>query len=75
MCLLLHTATEDYTTISGLILTFTATVSSINIPVFITPDNITEGAEIFFSNLSNPIGRVRLSPDLANVTISDGKCI
>ena len=76
MCLLLYTATEDFTTVSDLILTFTPNLSSINIPVFIIHDNNPEEEQFFFGNLqlsNNPTGGVMFNPHVATVTI-EGKC-
>ena len=56
---------------AGQTLTFSSTVTSLTVSVPIINDNITEGDESFFGNLSNPQGPVTLDPEVATVTIQD----
>ena len=65
---------NDYTGISDLSLTFGPNTSSIDIPVDINNDNVFELTEMFSAALSfpgDPIPRVTLSPDSAQITIFD----
>ena len=65
---------NDYTGISSLSLTFGSTTSSIDNPVDINNDDIFELTEMFSAALSfsgDPIPRVTLLPDSAQITIFD----
>ena len=65
---------NDYTGISSLLPTFGPTTSSIHILVNINNDNIFELTEMFSAALSfpgDPIPRVTLLPDSAQITIFD----
>lgn len=67
----MYIAEEDYTAVSGYLLTFSSTVSMIDIPVTIAKDSIVEGDHVFFGNLRKPVGTVTLTPTQATVTIED----
>ena len=65
---------NDYTGISSFSLTFGPTTSSIDILVDINNDNVFELTEMFSAALSfpgDPIPRVTLLPDSAQITIID----
>ena len=69
----------DYVEETGRTLTFGPVVSCINVSVSIINDDISEGEESFFGNLSSSAGSVTLNPDVANVIIyddaQDRKCL
>ena len=69
--LLLLPAGEDYTAISGMILTFMTSVTEISITVTITDDDLVEIDENFFGDLTTTSGDVIINPAEAEVTILD----
>ena len=74
------TAPADYTGVFNEHLTFTSSSSSQLVLISIEEDTAVENSEMFFVNLSvdaTLYSGVRLSPDMANVTIidNDGKRI
>lgn len=74
MICLLHiiiTASEDYTEVTDFSLMFGASVSSIDVPVFILDDSILEGDTDFFGSLESSISSVELEPDMTVITIFD----
>ncbi len=56
----------------GVVVQFSPSQLSVDIPVTLLDGSIVEATENFFGQLTNPVGEpVNLNPDRATVTISD----
>ena len=72
------TAGLDYSAISRMVLTFTPSVTEINISVTITDDDLAEMNKNFFGELTTDTGGVILDPAEAEISILDddaGECL
>lgn len=74
-CVSSNKAGEDYESVTGLTLIFNSTVTTLAVSVSIVNDDIVEGNQSFFGNLSNPEGPVTLNLAQATVTIEDDDTI
>ncbi len=73
ICFTLCTGGVDFTTpLGGVVIQFSPSQLSVDVPVTILDDSIVEANESFFGLLTNPVGEpVNLNPDRTTVNIND----
>ena len=64
-------APDDYTTVTGQILTFSESISEVCVPVDIIDDDAIEGDEVFVCVVSTSSSRIQFSNPPTTVTIID----